>query len=435
MNRVARRERGIRWGAATSLMSGASIALCSLFSVSISLNYLGKELYALWAIITSFFIWLQFFDLGLLSGLTNALTEAFGREDFSSAKSYISTSFFVSALISLIGIPLWIYFALQSPWDRWIHVTQSENLLLLSKGVCFMGVLFFLTLPFLIANRILQAYQKMYILNVLVFVGYLLSFCALCLGVYSHFSFLPLLISVCAIPYLCAAGVWIYLIQKMPWTRVSWHSVSRQAFRRICASSFPLLAYQMLNLITVQMIPLVLASKVDLKSVADFSILWKIFQFLLVMVAGLSTSYAAAVREAYERKEKSWIIRSIKRLLLFQAGIVALVSLPLISSGNQLIYLWTRQPFQQPLLSSQWLLFSLCLLFSVLSTTLATLLNSLEKIIPQCLLSLITCLLIWYVLQIGVATVGLMAIFQGLLLAYFISCLFSLKHLRKTLYA
>ena len=431
MNRVKSRERGIRWGAATSLMSSASIALCSLFSVSISLNYLGKELYAIWAIITAFFIWLQFFDLGLLSGLTNALTEAFGREDYSAAKSYISTSFFVSALIAAIGIPFWIYFSLSAPWDLWLHIAQTEHFVLVRKGICSMGILFFVTLPFLIANRILQAYQKMYILNLLLLVGYLLSFSLLLLGVYYKVSFLTLLISVCAVPYLCAAGVWVYLIQKMPWARLSWRHVNVLAFKRICASSFPLLAYQMINLLTVQMIPILLTSKVNLRSVADFSILWKIFQFLLIMVASLSTSYTAAAREAYERGEKSWIRASVKRLLAFQAGLITLASLPLIFAGDKLICLWTRMPMEASLHWGEWLLFSLCMLFSVFHTTLSTLLNSLEKILPQCLLSLITFVLVWYVLQIAVAKSGLMAIFEGLLLAYCFSCFVSLRYLRK----
>lgn len=431
MDRIEKRERGIRWGAATSLLSSVAIALCSLFSVSMSLNYLGKELYAVWAIITAFFIWLQFFDLGLLSGLTNALTEALGRDDYDAAKSYISTSFFITALIGVLGIPLWIYFSLYAPWDLWLDLSQREHLLLVSKGICSMGVLFFATLPFLIANRILQAYQKMYILNLLVLLGYLLSFSLLCLGVYCRFSFLTLLMSVCGVPYLCAAGVWIYLIQKMPWSRISWGHVNRLAFRRICASSFPLLAYQVINLVTLQMIPIFLSSKVSLKSVADFSILWKVFQFLLIMVANLSTPYTAALREAYERGEKSWIRASIKRLLIFQVGMIALASLPLLFAGNELICLWTHMPLEEPLHYKQWLLFSLCMLFSVLNTTLSTLLNSLEKIIPQCLLSLFTSIFIWYVLQTGVARMGLMAVFAGLLFTYCLSCLFSLGHLRK----
>lgn len=431
MDRVQRRERGIRWGALTSFGSSASIALCSLFSTAISLNYLGKELYGVWAIITSFFVWLQFFDFGLLSGLANALSEAFGRDDYDAARSYISTSFCVSALISGLGIPAWIAFSLHAPWSGWI---QSEHALLISKGICIMGVLFFLTLPFLIANRILQAYQKTYILNVLVLVGYLLSFAALWLGVQLHFSFLTLLISVCGIPYLCAAGVWVYLIRKMPCARISWKHVSLSALKRVGASSFPLLAYQVINLGLVQMIPILLASKMSLRNVADFSLLWKIFQFLFIIVANLCVASQAAVREAYERGEKQWIVSSGRRLLLLQGGMIALCTLPLLLGGNYLIALWTNMPLDHPLHWYEWGIFSLCLLLAVLKTTLATWLNALEKIIPQCLLSLFTCLLLVGALQMAVPHFGLMTIFATLLLAYAVSCVFSLNALRNILY-
>lgn len=431
MDRVQRRERGIRWGALTSFGSSATIALCSLFSTAISLNYLGKELYGIWAIVTSFFVWLQFFDFGLLSGLTNALSEAFGRDDYDAARSYISTSFCVSALITVLGIPAWVVFSLYAPWSEWIQSGQTP---LISKGICMMGVLFFLTLPFLIANRILQAYQKAYILNVLTLIGYLLSFGVLCLGVQLHFSFLTLLISVCGIPYLCAAAVWVYLIQKMPWARVSWKHVHFLAFKRVGASSFPLLAYQVINLGLVQMIPILLASKMSLRNVADFSLLWKIFQFIFVMVANLCVASQAAVREAYERGEREWIALSGRRLLLLQGGMIALCTLPLLLGGNALIALWTHMPLDHPLHRYEWGIFSLCLLFAVLKTTLATWLNALEKIIPQCLLSLFTCLLLVGALQLAVPHCGLMAIFATLLLAYFVSCLFSLNALRKIVY-
>jgi O-antigen/teichoic acid export membrane protein len=428
MDRIRRRERGIRWGAVTSVGSSASIALCSLFSTAMSLNYLGKELYGVWAIITSFFVWLQFFDFGLLSGLTNALSEAFGRDDYDAARSYISTSFCVSALISGLGIPAWIAFSLHAPWNGWI---QSEHALLIGKGICLMGVLFFLTLPFLIANRILQAYQKTYILNVLVLVGYLLSFAVLCLGIQLQLSFLTLLISVCGIPYLCAAGVWVYLIRKMPWARVSWKHVNLASLKRVGSSSFPLLAYQVINLGLVQMIPILLASKISLRNVADFSLLWKIYQFLLIMVANLSVASQAAVREAYERGEKQWIASSGRRLLLLQGAMTMLCTLPLLLGGNQLITLWTSMPLEHPLHWYEWGIFSLCLLFAVLKTTLAAWLNALEKIIPQCLLSLFTCFLLIGALQAAVPDFGLMAIFATLLLAYFVSCVFSLNGLRK----
>jgi hypothetical protein len=152
------------------------------------------------------------------------------------------------------------------------------------------------------------------------------------------------------------------------------------------------------------------------------------------MVANLSVASQAAVREAYERGEKRWIASSGRRLLLVQGGIIALCVLPLLLGGNHLIVLWTRMPLEHPLHWREWGVFSLCLLFAVLNTTLATWLNVLEKIIPQCLLSLFTCGLLIWTLQMAVPTLGIMAIFAALFIAYFASCLFSLNALRKIIY-
>src|SRR5690349_24921145 len=107
-DRLKKRTRRIQWSALAGLASSGAIALISIFSAPITINYLGKDLYGIWAIITSFLTWAQLFDFGILTGLTNALSEAFGRDDYESARSYISTSFLTTTIISLFGVILWV---------------------------------------------------------------------------------------------------------------------------------------------------------------------------------------------------------------------------------------------------------------------------------------------------------------------------------------
>src|SRR5690349_18748658 len=116
-DRLKKRTRRIQWSALAGLASSGAIALISIFSAPITINYLGKDLYGLWAIITSFLIWVQLLDFGILNGLTNALSEAFGRDDYSTVQSYICTSFLTTALISALGIVFWVLGSLYLPWS------------------------------------------------------------------------------------------------------------------------------------------------------------------------------------------------------------------------------------------------------------------------------------------------------------------------------
>src|SRR5690348_15172532 len=102
-DRSKKRSIRLKWSAAVGLCSSGAIAIISIFSAPITINYLGKDLYGIWAIITSFLIWAQLFDFGILNGLTNALAEAFGRDDYKAAQSYICTTFLTTTLISIAG--------------------------------------------------------------------------------------------------------------------------------------------------------------------------------------------------------------------------------------------------------------------------------------------------------------------------------------------
>lgn len=72
---------------------------CSLFIVPVTLGYLDNEVFGIWLTMSSILYWFAFFDIGLGNGMRNYLAEAFARNDFDTARSYISTTF-----VMLIGL-------------------------------------------------------------------------------------------------------------------------------------------------------------------------------------------------------------------------------------------------------------------------------------------------------------------------------------------
>ncbi len=78
--------------------------LTVLISVPMTANYLGSERYGLWAAIGAFVALLSFADLGIGSGLLNAITECHGRDDLDRARQYVSS---VLAMLSAVAA-LWV---------------------------------------------------------------------------------------------------------------------------------------------------------------------------------------------------------------------------------------------------------------------------------------------------------------------------------------
>jgi len=97
------------------ILNGFSI-LVSFLLVPITLEYLNPTKYGIWLTLSSIMGWLNFFDIGLGNGLRNKLTEAFALNDLKLAKSYVSTTY---AIIALITAVVYVIFLVIMPFLNW----------------------------------------------------------------------------------------------------------------------------------------------------------------------------------------------------------------------------------------------------------------------------------------------------------------------------
>lgn len=431
--RSERRSKRIQWSAMSGLVSSGVIACISIFSAPITINYLGKDLYGLWSIITSFLVWAQLLDFGILNGLTNALSEAFGRDDYPAAQNYICISFLITSLISAAGIILWIIGSFYVPWSVFIKVDTTQQAHLLGKGICIVGCFFLLTLPFLLTQRVLHAYQKLYIYHLINLISYLLGLFVLCLGVHYRLDLLSLLLATSSVPLVCQAIGWCVLTKKLPFARFSWKYVQFAGLKRIAHSSIQILAIQVNNIITSQLIPILLTSVATLKDVADFSILWKIYIFVYFVLGNISTAYMPGIRDAFERGEIDWIKRSLKRLILYQTSLVLAGCLPVLIAGDWIIETWIRMPLEHSLGFSGWLVYTLCILFSVLACTFNSALVILDRMVFLILIGILSSGVLFLAIMKYVPQIGLITIFGVMGLTSFLSLFYSIRALDTTL--
>jgi O-antigen/teichoic acid export membrane protein len=431
--RSKKRTKRIKWSAFAGLASSCVIAFVSIFSAPITINYFGKDLYGIWAIISSFFMWAQLFDFGILNGLTNALSEAFGQDDYLSAQNYISTSFIATALIGCLGFVLWITGTLHFPWSHFIRVDTLEQANLLGKGICMVGCFFLCTLPFIAYQKILFARQRIYIFHAINLIVYLLTLVVLIVGVHQRFPFLPLLFVTSAVPLICHVICWCILTKKVAWARISCKHVHFSSLKRVAYSSVPLLVLQFINIITSQMIPILLTSVTTLKEVADFSILWKIYLFIVLMMGSISAAHNPGFRDAFERGEIDWIKKSVKRLAIWQTCLILIGCTPLLIAGNTIIETWIRMPLEYPLDFSRWCIFTLCILFGVFNFTLNGILTILDKIFLQVILTLLSSAVLCIGILIGVSRMGLITVFGIIGLTALISIFYSFRALKRVL--
>src|SRR5829696_2846112 len=179
--RSKERYRRIVLTAISTFLTRGVGMLAILATVSLTLAYLGKEQYGLYATITSLLAWIVVFNFGIVNGLVNAVSQAHGKSDDQAAGSYVSAAFFMLMIIAAL---LGVVFVLIAPFISWsellaVRGVVDDRVVAWSVGAAVLAVLAGMPLP--IIPQVYAGYQKMYVTNFFLLAGYLLTL----LGVYA----------------------------------------------------------------------------------------------------------------------------------------------------------------------------------------------------------------------------------------------------------
>lgn len=90
--------------------------------VPVSLSYIGKSGYGIWTTIYQTTHWIDFFNLGLGQGLRNKLGASLASNDIESAKKYVSTTYIMVSIISLLILLL---FSIIFPFIDWASLFNA----------------------------------------------------------------------------------------------------------------------------------------------------------------------------------------------------------------------------------------------------------------------------------------------------------------------
>jgi O-antigen/teichoic acid export membrane protein len=343
--RSRERYRRILLSSATGLLTMAVAALVGLASVPISLAYLGKEAYGLWAVVGSVAAWIALFDLGLVQGLVIAVSEAHGREDREAARAYFSTAFFALGGVALIVVAAVAMAAPLLPWSRFFEVPASIPPGSAAAGFGVALALTALALPVALVPQAYAGFQRAYVASVFTMAGALLSlgFLVLATRLGAPFAAVVGASGAAALVAGLASLAWL-AGRQMPWMRPKWSAVSAGALRRLLVSAVPLYVFQLGSLLVNQSQRPVLAHRAGLEIVAEYDVLIRVYVFASMVVMASTASVAPAFRESWERGERDWVRRTFWRLVSIRVVAALLGCTILVLAGNDLLRLWLGRP-------------------------------------------------------------------------------------------
>jgi O-antigen/teichoic acid export membrane protein len=383
VHRSSLRNKRVAISGLAAVSARVLTALIGVVTVPLVMGHVGKEQFGLWMVITSLVVWMQLAEFGVAQGLTNALAEAYGRDDRQAARGYIATALVVTTSVALLSLPfLWLGGRL-IPWGGLIGITDQHLLNLAADVMLVVGLAFILNVPLSLAERVYTAYQKGYWVSV----AQIVAAFAYCVGIWLVVKFGLGLVWAAALmaafPILSNLLLWLMLpFVNMP-VRIGLTGFRRQHLSRVAASSVPLFTFQCGALLVNQLVNVVIATVANLSVVADFNVIQRLYLFVFSIAAALSNPYYPAIREAFERGDLQWAKAAVRRSLLIRIGATLPFICFFILAGDQIITLWLGKSMASPMLVWGWLAVSLLLITSSASSLLSEVLTSLDVIWAQ----------------------------------------------------
>jgi len=407
------------------------IILLNLYVVRLSLQYLGQENYGIWLTIGAMINWLEISDLGIGHGLRNKLAESLASNDYGLAKKYVSTTYFISILISIILILIFSLLIYNVDWYIILNTNAEKESILKSIAIiAFMSFAVRLTLKLFSSVLLADQRPSFRILLQLIFksimvIGLIFTLKINLNNLISYafiFSITPLII------YLIFSL--IYYNRQYKKIRPSISSFDKTKIKSLTSLGFNFLFLQLSSVMLFQADNIFITYLFSPSEVTTYQISYKYFSIVPVAMTIFVTPYWSAFTEAFHKKDFDWMKNSVLGLN-FLWFIFSFASLFLLLFSENLFEIWLGENlFIDKSLKIGFYVFTL--LFS-LDVVYSQLLNGIGKVRLQVYLAFFNIIIhlplaFIFAINFNLGTTG---IILSTIVSHFIMLFFKIIQLRK----
>ncbi len=405
------RNRRIIFSSIAGATGKFSVALIGLITIPLVINHLGKDQYAVWMIISSLIIWMQLADFGVGNGITNALSEANGRDDINAAVGYLSTAFIAMCLLSISLMPL-IYLGYKYISWGWLLNIENTALELLSRDAMLVVCLaFIVNMPLSLSGRVYIAYQRGFVTSISQVITAFSTLVAIFIAIELKLNLVWLIGISAFIPVGINLFLWFgFSLAKIP-LKFSWNSVHIQFLSRISKSSIPMLIFQGGALLVNEMVNIAIAHLASLSMVADYNVLLRIYLFAFALAAAFSNPFYPAIREAFERGESTWVFHAIRNSLVLRLSATLPSAIIFLFAGDFIVKMWIGDSTIQPLGILGWISIVVCMWLATTSSLLSEVLTSLDDIWAQIIFIFLTAAVVLGLMILLIPKLGVIGVF------------------------
>jgi len=322
------------------------LALMAL--VPITIKYLGENQYGIWLTLSSVFMWLGNLDFGIGNGLRNKLAESFAKEDYQSARKYLSTAYAVFA----IGIfaSLLIYLAIH-PFINWVFILNaaSYDVKSLNNFVLVVFVLFAFQFLLRLLTSLINADQKPALngfitlcINILTLVIVIILYFVSQSSLYAYgivISFIPFIVLLIA-SYILFRGRYKHIAPSLK-------HIDLKSSGNLVSLGLQFFIIQVAALIVFATDNLIITHLYDPSQVTIYNIAHKYFFFITLVFNVFLSPFWSAFTDAFVKNDFEWIQQVVKRLVQVWA-VLSLATIIMIFGSDFVYRIWIGDNIQIP---------------------------------------------------------------------------------------
>ncbi len=362
------------WRAALGAAAFRGVSMAGTFvTIPLVLGELGATRFGLFVLVTQLATLLVFSDLGLGNGLITALARSRADGDHKRSRELVSSTWALLLLVAAGGGAL---FAVAFPLVSWAAALGVDDVGSgsVAASVLVFGVLFLVGVPASIAQKVHLACQEGLQANAWQTLGAVLTIAGTLVCVARSAS----------VPWFVAAAVGgsvvaglantAWLFGHHPELRPSNRYVNRARTLFVANSGVLFLLLGVAGAVAYQTDALVISHVLAPADVTTYSLALRLFAIPGLAVSFVLAPLWPAFSDAFARDDYVWIRRSVRRAVLWGAGVNIPAALVLVLLGQRLVDLWVG-PGEVAMPSMLLLSFGLWTAINTISGPLAMLLN------------------------------------------------------------
>lgn len=427
------RYRFIAFSGAASMAAKLVSAVVGVVSIPLVVHHVGKDQFGLWMVVSSLVIWMQLADFGIANGLSNALTEAHGRDDPQAAGSYLSSSLVATLLVAVVGLPLIAVGYVFVPWGSVLGISNPELLQLSGDAFLVVSLAFIANIPISLAGRVFVAYQRGHVTALCQAAASVLSFGGMWFAVRNDAGLLWLVAISAFAPVVANLVLWLLLPSLGAHLRFQRRGVNRDAIKRVASSSVPLFFFQCGALLVNQLVNIMVARFASLAVVTDYNLILRIYLFAFSIAASLSSPFYAPIRSAFERNDLQWVIKAIRRSLMVRLLSLLPFIVLLIPLGDLIVRVWVGAGAATAIGSMGWASVGLSLFLCSASSLLSEALSCLDDIWAQITLVFLSAAIVIGMMALLIPLWGVSGVFIAMAVSTLIPIAWLTRRIRKKL--